>query len=735
MAKHLDTGLSRRDVGITGDAGAVISARLARLGRHILLAAAATALVAILLNIASEGVGSPISLFIIAAACALAATLLLGTKGFPRAAVISVTVILLVLMVSVILARGTVRAPAASIIVLTTAIASLAFSTRGFVVTLACGVTVLGGLAYADARGLLGPASTIPLVSFWFSISAVALFTGVIVRYGRRVVEDALARTHNEMVEHQRARAELARASELLQRTGELAKVGGWELELPSLALYWTPETCRIHEIDPPVTPSLEAAINFYAPEARPVIEAAVKAGMEKGAPWDLELPLITATGRRIWVRAQGAAILEGGKPVKLLGYFQDISERKQAENARASLEAQLRQAQKMQAIGTLAGGIAHDFNNIIAIILGNTEMARRDLGNETEVLNSLNEIHKAGARARDLVQQILSFSRRRPAEKKPIALRPVIEESARLLRATLPPRLTLNVDCADGLPPILGDASLIEQIIVNLATNAMQAMRGGPGRIGIRLDSVTLDAALSASHPALSALPASCKGQCNQLLRLTVSDDGPGMDAATLERIFDPFFTTKPTDEGTGLGLSVVHGITQAHDGAITVSSEPGNGAVFTLYFPATEDAAASTAQRTATADRPEQAPGKQRIAYIDDETALVVVTSRLLERRGFRVKGYSNQQAALDAIRADPLSFDVVVTDYNMPGMSGLDIARELRQIRAGLPVAVASGFVDEVLREQAVEAGVREVILKASAVEDMCDAIARFAQTACA
>ncbi len=408
-----------------------------------------------------------------------------------------------------------------------------------------------------------------------------------------------------------------------------------------------------------------------------------------------------------------------------------DISERKQAEAAHASLEAQLRESQKMQAIGTLAGGIAHDFNNALATILGNVELARQDASTNPAALESLEEIRKASARTRDLVQQILSFSRKQPIERRPTALAPVVAESVRLLRASVPARLALDVDCADDVPAVLADASQIQQVLINLATNAMQAMQGGHGRIGIRLDTVTLDSALADARPALRALHALRPG-CT--VRLAVSDDGPGMDKTMQERIFEPFFTTKPLGVGTGLGLSVVHGIVRAHEGVIAVDSAPGKGATFTLYLPLAEirTGVPETAMRGAAAAPPLSLSSGRHILYIDDDESLVFLVQRLLERRGFRVSGYVSQPEALAALRADPHRFDLVVTDYNMPGLSGLDVAREVRAIRADLPVAVASGFIDEELRAQAAGAGVRELIFKVDAAQDLCEAFARLAQT---
>ncbi len=423
----------------------------------------------------------------------------------------------------------------------------------------------------------------------------------------------------------------------------------------------------------------------------------------------------------------------EDGSAAGVLAFVADLTERKQAETVRASLEAQLREAHKMEAIGTLAGGIAHDFNNILATILGNVELARQDAGVNPQALESLDEIRKAGSRARDLVQQILAFSRRQPIERKPIALAPVVDESVRLLRATLPARLTLEAQCDASVPAVLADATQVQQVVINLATNAMQAMRDGPGRIGIRLDAVRLDAALADEHPALRAM---IEKHAGNAVRLAVSDEGPGMDEATRARIFEPFFTTKPVGEGTGLGLSVVHGIVKDHEGAITVASQPGKGTTFTVYLPVAGAGASETqtqaASRTAAGSPARTPAGGRRILYLDDDDALVFLARRLLERRGYRISGYTDQEEALAALRADPAGFDLVVTDYNMPGLSGLDVARAVRAIRADLPVAVASGFIDEALSAQAESAGVRELIFKADAAEDLCEALARLAQT---
>jgi PAS domain S-box-containing protein len=460
---------------------------------------------------------------------------------------------------------------------------------------------------------------------------------------------------------------------------------------------------------------------DLVVPEQREQVSEHLKENYE--LPY--ESVALRKDGSTLPVLIRGKMMSFNGRTVRVTS-VSDISERKRAEAQRAVFEQRLRETQKLEAIGTLAGGIAHDFNNILATILGNAELARQDAAANSLTLESLEEIRKAGSRARDLVRQILSFGRRQPTRRTRIALAPVVEESVRLLRATLPARLTLEVHCEAGTPPVMADATQLEQVLINLSTNAMQAIGPGPGRIAIRLDAAPPDLGLAREYPAVAAMYARHSGPT---VRLAVTDDGHGMDAGTQARIFEPFFTTKPVDMGTGLGLSVVHGIVQAHDGAIVVSSQPGKGSTFTIHLPAA--GSCDVAASPSTSHRQSPAPidsAPQHILYLDDDKAVALVTQRLLERRGFRVTAFLDPAEALAALRADPARFDMVVTDNNMPGLSGLDVAREVRAIRSDLPVAVASGFIDEDLRVQAAGAGVRELIFKADGLNEFCDAVGR-------
>ncbi|MBI5504314.1 MAG: PAS domain S-box protein, partial [Deltaproteobacteria bacterium] len=399
---------------------------------------------------------------------------------------------------------------------------------------------------------------------------------------------------------------------------------------------------------------------------------------------------------------------------------LRDVTEQVRGAQARAQLEGRLRVAQKMDALGTLAGGIAHDFNNILGTIIGNVELARQDVGSAHPAVTSLEEIRKASGRAKDLVQRILVFGRQQAQPQTVIALHPVVDEAVALLRATLPAGVELVTRFDTETPAVLADPTQIHQALMNLCTNAWHALGGSNGRIEIDADGITLDA--QAARCEVNLRP-------GRFARLRVTDNGCGMDAATIEHIFEPFFTTKAVGQGTGLGLSVLHGIVEAHGGAITVTSELGRGTVFSLYFPAAQAPQESVAPQVGAAAALPEASG-QHVLFLDDEESLVFLVTRLLTRLGYRVSGYTHVPSALAAVRADPADFDLVVTDLNMPGMSGLEVAREMARLRPQLPVVLASGYITDELRTQAQQAGVRRLIYKPNTVEELCEAVQHLA-----
>lgn len=401
--------------------------------------------------------------------------------------------------------------------------------------------------------------------------------------------------------------------------------------------------------------------------------------------------------------------------------FARDLSARKKIEAQRNALESQLRESHKMQAVGTMAGGIAHDFNNIIGAILGNVALARQDAGPTSMAQVSLSEIDKAGRRARDLVRQILAFSRNESPERVPLRLSDVVEETVRLIKVALPPTVDLQVVLDPETPPVLADATQVEQALLNLCTNAIQALGAQRGTIRIELTY------------KLSPGPRQLEGRGafrGPHVRLSVSDTGSGIDPATVERVFEPFFTTKPVGQGTGLGLAVVHGIMRTHEGTVEVQSAPGTGSVFTLFFPPCH-AGTIVAAPAGPSDAPSVDGDGRRVMYVDDDEALVFLVERALTRKGFAVSTFTDPHEAAAALRERPQAFDLLVTDYNMPGYCGLDLLREARQIRPDLPVALASGYVTADIEQGAIAEGARALIHKPNDVDELCDTVQRLLQ----
>ena len=448
--------------------------------------------------------------------------------------------------------------------------------------------------------------------------------------------------------------------------------------------------------------------------------QATFRQALRQGDKQRFELALRCAMGGRLDVQLDCMRVTAEASPTMVRVAMTDISDRKEAEADLRKFEAQLRDVQKMESIGTLAGGIAHDFNNILGAILGNVALACEDVGPNHPAMGSLEEIRKASVRARNLVQQILTFSRREPQELVTQALQPVIVETHKLLRATLPARVELEITLADAPVRALVDATQLQQVLMNLCTNAWHALGEAAGRIVVGLDAVVLD---RAATQRLGAVPP------GPYAHLWVGDTGIGMDAATRARIFEPFFTTKPVGHGTGLGLSVVHGIVSSHHGAISVDSEPGHGSTFHLYLPLVESDAPAAASAETAAPAPVAAPGHgAHVLYIDDDETMVVMVERILERAGYRVSGFRNPQEAIAAVRENPGTFDLVVTDFNMPECSGLDVARELARFQPQLPVLISSGYITEELRDEARLAGVRGLLEKQNIFEDISGLLAR-------
>jgi PAS domain S-box-containing protein len=380
----------------------------------------------------------------------------------------------------------------------------------------------------------------------------------------------------------------------------------------------------------------------------------------------------------------------------------------------RKRLEAQLRQAQKMEAIGTLAGGIAHDFNNLLNIIAGDAELAALRIPNASPAQDHLQDLLAAASRATDLVRQILTFSRRTHHERRPVALQTVVMEVQSLLRASLPSTIDFRqfVDAAPAV--ILADPTQLHQVLLNLCTNAEHAMRPGGGVLDLHLRVVDLDADFAAAHPPLQPGPHA---------KLTIRDSGHGMPHDVLARIFEPFFTTKPLGEGTGLGLAVVHGIVTGHGGAITVESAPGRGTRFDLYFPRCDDLAATPP----SPQEPLHGHG-EHLLLVDDEAALLRIWTVALTDLGYRVTAHTNSRAALEAFRDAPDAFDLVITDQTMPQLTGGALAQEILRLRPRLPIILCTGDLPGAAGASPGPLGVRATLLKPVSRLDLSLAIQR-------
>ncbi len=385
---------------------------------------------------------------------------------------------------------------------------------------------------------------------------------------------------------------------------------------------------------------------------------------------------------------------------------LKDITEQKR-------LDRQLRQAQKMEAIGTMAAGIAHDFNNILAAMTGYTELALMDLPEDSPIRKNLEQVLKAGGRARNLVKQILSFSRQTEHEPKPIHIGPIIKEALKFLRASIPTSIEIKQRIDPKSGAVLADPTEIHQVVLNLCSNAAQAMRDG-GVLEVSLENMSFDRETLVGHFRVSP---------GRYLKLTVSDTGHGMDKETRERIFDPFFTTKERSEGTGLGLAVVHGIVRRHGGAISVYSEPGQGATFHIYLPALES---ETEGEQAAVGLEPLSTGTEHILFLDDEEALVEMGRQMLERLGYRVTTKTSSLEALEEFRAHPQRFDLVITDLTMPKMTGDKLALEMKKIRPDVPIIICTGYSYQIPAEKIDGSGVDRVITKPLVIGELAEAI---------
>ncbi len=507
---------------------------------------------------------------------------------------------------------------------------------------------------------------------------------GVVVRVelsAKMLSDGRLLEIARDIGERKRAEEALRRTTQLLEATQAVARVGGWELDVVHGALFWTDETYRIHETSPAeYSPAVATAIQFYAPESIPLITAAVQDAIEHGTPFDLELDLITATGRRISVRATSTVTMDDqGRTVKINGAFQDITARKR-------LEAQLLQSQRLEAVGQLAGGIAHDFNNLLTAIRGYSELIRGHLPTD-DALNraDIDQVVLASDRAAALVRQLLAFSRRQVLQPEVLESAAIVEGIAPMLRRLLGEHIELSTRTAPGPGRVKVDPSQFEQVIVNLAVNARDAMPDG-GKLTIETANVELGQDYAAAHAEVTPGP---------YVLLAVSDTGVGMDLETQRRIFEPFFTTKEPGKGTGMGLATVYGIVKQSGGSIFLYSELGRGTTFRIYLPRVIDEPTAGVVET-LAPRPSSS-GTETILLVEDEPAVRGFARRALEEHGYMVLEATGGADALAIAASQVGPIALLVTDVIMPGLQGHQLAEQLTAARPELRVLYVSGFTE--------------------------------------
>ena len=414
------------------------------------------------------------------------------------------------------------------------------------------------------------------------------------------------------------------------------------------------------------------------------------------------------------WIESTTRNLLHEPSVQAIVVNFRDISERKRAQAERERLEQRLRQAEKMEAVGRLAGGIAHDFNNVLAGIFAYGEMLFEETPAGSPLKRYAQNVLTAATRGRALVEQILAYSRSQRGKRAPVDIAPVVAETLELVRGSLPANIRLEAG-ATGLPlVVIGDATQLHQVVMNLCSNAIQAMGEG-GTLRVALETTDLSGELALSHGTLEQ---------GRYVRLIVEDSGSGMDEPTLTRIFEPFFTTKEIGRGTGLGLALVYAIVTDSGGAIDVKSAPQRGSKFTIYLKLTEIALAAAEDTMPASPR-----GKgERVLLIDDEAPVLAVTAEVLSRLGYEPVSFSDSHAALAAFEAAPERFDVVVTDEVMPGLTGTGLASVMRRQRPDLPIVLVSGYSGPILTQQAFAAGASELLVKPLQSREIATTLAR-------
>lgn len=525
-----------------------------------------------------------------------------------------------------------------------------------------------------------------------------------VVEYRDSLVRGELGRpvairgSARDITERMQAIKALRRSEERFRAMAEASPVVFWMTSLDSLqkVIYASPaferifgRTCEELLLNPRIW------FECIHPQDAAQVRSLIQKKAEK--PLDFEFRIVRPDDSVRWIRARVAPIPDHtGKTALLSGIAEDITEHKHAEQEKKIYEDRLARALRLEAIGTLAGGIAHDFNNILAAIIGYTELAMDDVPPGNPAVPSLHEVLKAGERAKDLVSQILTFSRQARTEKKVVRVQLIVKEALKLLRSSIPSTIAITQDIDPHSPEVFADPTQIHQVVMNLCANAYQAMRDRGGTLAVGLAPVELDTALARSIPRLEP---------GSYLHLWVSDTGCGMDQDTLDRIFEPFFTTREKGKGTGLGLATVHGIVSDLSGAVTVSSAIGDGSTFHVYLPTCK----AEDRKDETGEDAVPRGNGERILLVDDESAILAFAKSMIEQMGYLVRTHSSSIQALEAFSQAPHAFDLIITDQTMPLLTGVELAAKVQAIRSDIPVILITGFSEIISAEQARKQGI--------------------------
>ena len=528
-----------------------------------------------------------------------------------------------------------------------------------------------------------------------------------------------------ENSERRRAVDALRRVQTYLAQAQAVSHTGSFSWNAATNAIYWwSPETYRIYEFDPAVPLDLERILQQTHPEDKDSLEKALERARSQKSDFEVEYRLLMRDGSVKHVQVVASALTDESGDIEFVGAVMDVTRRKRAEEVqraqeqeRVEMQRQLQQAAKMEALGRLAGGIAHDFNNILGAIIGYGELAQSNQREGTPTRHQLDQVMHAGTRGKELVDRILAFSRSGIAERVPIQPQSVVEETLELLAASLPAEVHLQtrLDALDTA--VVGDATQLHQVFMNLCTNALQAMKRG-GVLTVVLERAEVDERHLVSHGALSA---------GRYVCLSVGDTGTGIPPAVLERMFDPFFTTKRVGDGTGLGLALVHGIVADFGGVIDVETQLGKGTTFTIWLPAASQLPTPLAEPASDLPR----GNGEIIMIVDDERALVALAEEVLAELNYEPVGFDSSLAALQAFRAQPRRFDLVLTDETMPDLTGTELAREIRQLHPEIPIIHMSGYSGPQLSERAQAAGVSDMLRKPLIRRDIAEPVARALQ----